>query len=290
MGVDKPNYTQIPNLLLDDLMPHMGEAELKVTMAIARQTFGYHRTKIKLSISKLQELTGASRPTVTKGIQAGIDRGTIIRAENGDSFVYELAINDDTVSASKDSLLVKEVNQPSKESLPELVKNVYQNTPVLKKEKEREERKMPAPAAQLKTLPGVPKPRWRQEKRDADRTAKQRERLGLSAKEFTALISAVLTRMNALELADSDTDFGDEEFTQAQQTALALGSIGHKTLEAIDMLFDTWSTHDWRGVKGEAPTYKSIVEHAKTIGSKMQRQTAVTQQAVAVRRVEGEEW
>jgi hypothetical protein len=34
MGIDKPNYTQIPNLLLDDLMMHMGEAELKVTLLL----------------------------------------------------------------------------------------------------------------------------------------------------------------------------------------------------------------------------------------------------------------
>lgn len=150
MGVDKPNYTQIPNLLLEDLMMHMSEAELKVTLAISRQTFGYHRDRIKLSLTTLQELTGLSRPTVVKGINEGMERGTITRQAHADgSYVYALSINGDTQSTSKNSLLgnkidqegskesllpsVKILYQSSKESLLPLVNNIDQNTPTLKK-------------------------------------------------------------------------------------------------------------------------------------------------------------
>lgn len=160
MGVDKPNYTQIPNLLLEDLMMHMSEAELKVTLAISRQTFGYHRERIKLSLTALQELTGLSRPTVVKGINEGMERGTITRQAHTDgSYVYALSINGETQLPSKDSLpvnksnhqgskhslpkVVKNVDQPSKESLPEPVNNLYQNTPTLKKDiKERTTKKV----------------------------------------------------------------------------------------------------------------------------------------------------
>lgn len=168
MGVDKPNYTQIPNLMLDDLMMYMGEAELKVTLAIARQTFGYHRQTIKLSLGALQELTGMSRPSVVKGITEGMKRGTIEREKSDDRYTYGLIINDNAVQTSKEFLLVKNVNQEaskeslpplvknvdqsSKESLPELVKNVDQNTPVLKKVLKKEEKKKKERVAAQPTL------------------------------------------------------------------------------------------------------------------------------------------
>lgn len=151
-----------------------------------------------------------------------------------------------------------------------------------------EEKQMP-PVSHHRTLPGVPQPRWRKAKRDADRIAKQRDKLGLSAKELTALTDKVLERMNALDLANSDTDFGDEEFTQAQQASLALAFLGHKTPAAIDAVFDTWSTQDWRGKKGEAPNYKTLVEHAKTVRVQAQ-QTPVKAPSIVVQRLEGEDW
>lgn len=177
MGVDKPNYTQVPNLLIEDLMIHMSEAELKVTLAISRQTFGYHRDRIKLSLSALQELTGLSRPTVVKGINEGIERGTITRKAHADgSYVYELLIND-CAAPSKDSLLVnkvdqqasketlsnlvKNIDQASKESLPELVKNVNQNTPALKKEEKKPKKKREKESIAADAAPTDP-PEWQQ--------------------------------------------------------------------------------------------------------------------------------
>lgn len=176
MGVDKPNYTQVPNLLIEDLMIHMSEAELKVTLAISRQTFGYHRDRIKLSLSALQELTGLSRPTVVKGINEGIARGTITRTAHADgSYVYELMINGDCASASKESLLVnkvdqepskeslprvvKNIDQASKESLPELVKNVNQNTPTLKKVLKKTKKKKVKESIAADAAPADP-PEW----------------------------------------------------------------------------------------------------------------------------------
>jgi phage replication O-like protein O len=153
MAIDKPNYTQIPNLLLDDLMRHMSPAEFKVTCAIARQTFGFHRERAKLTIADIEQVTGMSRPTVIDAIAAGIARGTIDREPQGNGrFTYSLIVDDEVVEASKESLPVKKlyrdaskeslpprvknVDRCSKESLPELVKDLDRYTPVLKKEKE----------------------------------------------------------------------------------------------------------------------------------------------------------
>lgn len=120
MPFDAPNYTQFPNALIM-LMPEMGEAELKVTLAIARKTFGWHKDEDKLSLSQLMELTGLSRQGVLNGILAGTERGTIARREDGDSFKYRLLVN--------------EVDQTSQPSRPEVVNEVDTQ----KKDKEKKE-------------------------------------------------------------------------------------------------------------------------------------------------------
>ncbi len=37
-----PNYTQIPNALLDSAMAEMSGAELKITLVVCRRTLGWH--------------------------------------------------------------------------------------------------------------------------------------------------------------------------------------------------------------------------------------------------------
>lgn len=95
---EKPNYTQIPNALLDEHLPHMKEAELRVVLVIARATFGWHKQKDKLSISQLVEKTGLTRQGVVNGIGAAMDRGVIGREEDGMGFVYFLTISDEPVN------------------------------------------------------------------------------------------------------------------------------------------------------------------------------------------------
>lgn len=147
--IDKPNYTQIPNVVLDDMMACMGDAEFKVVMAVARQTFGYHRKRHNMSLTDLCAMTGLSRQGVINGVTAGMERGVIDREVDGNSWRYAIVIDD---SPSQRNRLVNEVDQPtsqpnglpvvnevdqaSQRSRPELVNEVDQNTPVLKKEKE----------------------------------------------------------------------------------------------------------------------------------------------------------
>jgi phage replication O-like protein O len=92
MSYDAPNYTQVPNLLFDEHMLNMKEAELKVTLAIARKTFGWQKKEDQISLSQLVELTGLSNQGVRNGIDAGVERGTIIRRPHGQSFIYSLQI------------------------------------------------------------------------------------------------------------------------------------------------------------------------------------------------------
>jgi hypothetical protein len=114
-------------------------------------------------------------------------------------------------------------------------------------------------------LPGLPLPRYRRVQYEADHMASQRNKLGLTATQLTALTDAVLERMNATQIAALDTDIGNDEHRLAQEAALALAVLGHKTPEAIGIVYDTWYTHDYRGEKGSPPNYKQIVDHAKAM-------------------------
>lgn len=136
-GYVKPNYTQLPNALLDHHLPDMKEAELKVVLAIARATFGWHKEKDKLSLSQLMERTGLTRQGVVNGIQNGIERGIIARIEDGMGFVYSLVIEDQLVNEVDylPAKLVNEVDQSTKKTSQrkrlELVNEVDQLSPKL---------------------------------------------------------------------------------------------------------------------------------------------------------------
>ena len=135
MNYPAPNYTQFPNILLDN-QHKMSDLELRVTLAIARETFGWHRKRHKLSLSKLQEMTGMSRPSVISGIDEGIARGTIARTQDGQGFTYELIVDGELVNGVDQLEPTSKPRLPatSKQNLPALVNGVDQFSPVLKKD------------------------------------------------------------------------------------------------------------------------------------------------------------
>jgi len=95
-GFESPNYTQTPNDLFDSLMKGMSEAELKVTLAVIRGTFGYHRTAFKMSLAKLAKLTGLSENGAIAGAEAAEKRGTIKRIIEGKRSTIWVAITETT--------------------------------------------------------------------------------------------------------------------------------------------------------------------------------------------------
>lgn len=91
--VSPPGYTQIPHALLDELMPEIASlAELKVTLAIARRTFGWGLEERLLSLSDLQGLTGLSRQSVQAGVTLALQRGYVGRRRVGHGFLYGLGV------------------------------------------------------------------------------------------------------------------------------------------------------------------------------------------------------
>lgn len=52
-GFDAPHYTQVPDALFDEIMPHLSGAELKVLLYILRRTFGFKKDADAISLSQL---------------------------------------------------------------------------------------------------------------------------------------------------------------------------------------------------------------------------------------------
>jgi hypothetical protein len=94
-GFEKPNHTQTPNSFFDVVMKEIDTmAELKVTLAIIRQTVGWHRRRVTFGVGKIERLTGLARNSVISGAEAAEARGTIRRLTTEGEAAWELIIND----------------------------------------------------------------------------------------------------------------------------------------------------------------------------------------------------
>ena len=52
-GFDRPQYTPGPDQLIDELMPHLTMAELKIVLYIARRSLGFKKSSDNISINQL---------------------------------------------------------------------------------------------------------------------------------------------------------------------------------------------------------------------------------------------
>ena len=137
MKIQPPNYTQTPNTIFD-LLPQMKEAEMRVVLTIVRETFGWHKEKAKLSVSRLMRLSGLSKQGVLNGIEAGIERGVITKLPDGDSFTYQLGVNevDPPLVNEVDTLGVNEVDTYKERNINkplEVKKTTTTNQPAVSK-------------------------------------------------------------------------------------------------------------------------------------------------------------
>lgn len=72
------NSTQIPNYILDEVMPQVGDTEFKILMVICRQTYGWHKESDQISYSQLIEKTGRYKEAVAKGLRSLRESGLIL--------------------------------------------------------------------------------------------------------------------------------------------------------------------------------------------------------------------
>lgn len=128
--INVPEYTMLPNVIIDQMWD-MSECQFRVLTAIARKTFGWQKQRDTISLSQIEEMTGLSRQGVSNGIQECLADGWISRTPKGQSFEYELLVNDVDQS---DNELVNVVDQLE----PKLV-NVVDTQKKEIKEKQKKE-------------------------------------------------------------------------------------------------------------------------------------------------------
>ena len=136
-----PNSTQIPNVLLDIIIPQISEADGKCLLYICRRTYGFHKERDRISLSQFvdgiknkdgKQLdcgAGLSRPAVVEALKNLVGSGLVKRIETpaGNYYEIDLDIKMD-VENPVDNEVVKEVNQlrkltkTGKESKPKQVK------------------------------------------------------------------------------------------------------------------------------------------------------------------------
>ena len=91
-------HVQTPIELFDYWMPILGHVELKVLMFITRKTFGWHKSKDRISLSQIVEGTKSCRTGVCNAIDGLINHGLIKKTKEGsvgtEKVYYELVFED----------------------------------------------------------------------------------------------------------------------------------------------------------------------------------------------------
>ena len=98
MHIFAPNYTQIPNDLLDYWLPLLGELELKVILFIMRKTFGWHKVRDQISLSQFQEALKCSESQLLKVLknlsQNGLIKKEVMGEKGKQKSFYSLVIKE----------------------------------------------------------------------------------------------------------------------------------------------------------------------------------------------------
>jgi phage replication O-like protein O len=76
---DAPTYTRIPNDIID-AMPTLGNAELRVLLAIARKTVGWQKECDVISTRQIEHMTGLGHRHVLTALDTLLAKGLIDRA------------------------------------------------------------------------------------------------------------------------------------------------------------------------------------------------------------------
>ena len=88
-----PNFTQYPNEILDNWMPHLSGNQTKIMNVFVRQIYGYHKEYDRISIRQISQKTGISISKVFKDVKSLISIGCIKILKKGDkhnSHLYQI--------------------------------------------------------------------------------------------------------------------------------------------------------------------------------------------------------
>ena len=271
---EKNNYTQLPNVILDEYLPLMGIAELKVVMFVARKTFGWQKEDDKISLSQMEDATGLSRQGVIDGVNAAIERGVLCRVQVGQGFLYHLNIDENVTS--QDSRLVKPVDQSSEltsqDSRLELVKPVDQSSELtsqdsrleLVKPVDQSEQKLVKPVdTQKKDIKEIEIKNTTSSGGDGSFETEQKTNNEIDDSEWQSVIEAyesnigVFTAMSSEMVRSAFDDYGAVLVVDAIKAAV---SQNVRKWSYVDGILKRWKAD---GRKAQKPT--KVEEKQKTI-------------------------
>ena len=73
--------TNMPNVYIDEYLPELSGAEVKVLLAILRSTVGCQKESEEISLSQLERMTGLTRHSVIDGLRRLIERGLVVQTQ-----------------------------------------------------------------------------------------------------------------------------------------------------------------------------------------------------------------
>ncbi|HNI12861.1 MAG TPA: replication protein, partial [bacterium] len=77
---------QIPNVIFDDILPHLMDSEVRVVIAIARKTFGFNKDADEISYSQFEKMTTYKRASLIRIMERLEIKGVInVRRVKGGS-------------------------------------------------------------------------------------------------------------------------------------------------------------------------------------------------------------
>jgi len=152
--INSPNYTQIPNALLGDLLAgdvvspglisNLEGAEVKIFLVICRLTFGYHRAEKRASLTMIQQMTGLSRQGVVNSAKVLERLNLIERSIDGGLTLWRVKVNSvDQQLVNSVDRAVNSVDQQRSTQLTSAVNSVDQSGQLSLPPSKKETRKKP---------------------------------------------------------------------------------------------------------------------------------------------------
>ena len=142
-----PNFSQVPNAFIDEIMVKLPDSSVKMYLLIVRKTKGWSKEVDAISISQFMKFTGKSRPTVVDAIKYLVE-AEIVLEHDTTRYGKTYSINDEIYDGfflllpSKKILLVKIFNYSSKKTLLPLVK-IFNTQKKLSKETNKKKKSEP---------------------------------------------------------------------------------------------------------------------------------------------------
>lgn len=114
-------------------------------------------------------------------------------------------------------------------------------------------------------MPGQPYPKKHRERVRVDTNTAEAKRLDIAPPTFREMVDLVLEGTGKRAMAEAEEE--DQTLNLAQRCVLTLARMDERfrDVNGIADVLDSWTLHDWRGERGEPPTFNQLQEHASKV-------------------------